>query len=157
MAFSAFLDANVLFPVGLRDSLLWIAHFGVYSPRWSADVLDEMRRNIVKTHKYVTNEDLDEMIRDMQVAFPEAEVTGYQKLTDAMPINEHDRHVLAAAVVAKVGVLVTNNVKDFPAEACQSFGVEVQSADDFLLHALSLEPFVVHEALSRQVTSHEVV
>jgi hypothetical protein len=40
-------------------------------------------------------------------------------------------------------------VKDFPAEASERFGVEVQSADEFLLHALSLEPFVVHEALSR--------
>ena len=152
MAFSAFLDADVLFPVGLRDSLLWIAHFAVYSPRWSADVLDEMRRSILETHKHVTKEDLDEMIRDMRTAFPEAEVTGYHRLIDAMPINEHDRHVLAAAVVAKVGVLVTNNVKDFPIEACGQFGVEVQSADEFLLHVLSLEPFIVHEALSRQAS-----
>lgn len=152
MAFSAFLDADVLFPVGLRDSLLWIAHFEVYSPRWSADVLDEMRRNILETHKHVSAKDLDEMIGDMRAAFPEAEVTGYQKLIDVMPINEHDRHVLAAAVVAKAGVLVTNNVKDFPAAECGEFGVEVQSADEFLLHALSLEPFVVHEALSRQAS-----
>ncbi|TAN33944.1 PIN domain-containing protein [bacterium] len=152
MAFSAFLDADVLFPVGLRDSLLWIAHFEVYSPRWSADVLKEMRKNILKEHKHVSEKDLDEMIRDMQTAFPEAEVTGYQKLIDVMPINEKDRHVLAAAVVAKVGVLVTNNLKHFPAEACGEFGVEVQSADEFLVHALSLEPFVVHEALSRQAS-----
>jgi len=87
VAFSAFLDADVLFPVGLRDSLLWIAHFGVYSPRWSADVLDEMRRNILETHKHVTKDDLDEMIRDMQTASPEAEVTGYQRLIAAMPIK----------------------------------------------------------------------
>ncbi len=73
MAFSAFLDADVLFPVGLRDSLLWIAHFAVYSPRWSADVLDEMRRNILETHQHVTKEDLDEVIRSMQTAFPDAD------------------------------------------------------------------------------------
>lgn len=88
MAFSAFLDADVLFPVGLRDSLLWIAHFEVYSPRWSADVLKEMRKNILEEHKHVAEKDLDEMIRDMQTAFPEAEVTGYQKLIDVMPVNE---------------------------------------------------------------------
>jgi len=152
VAFSAFLDADVLFPVGLRDSLLWIAHFAVYSPRWSADVLDEMRRNILETHQHVTKEDLDEVIRSMQTAFPDAEITGYHGLIDVMPINEHDRHVLAVAVVAKVGVLVTNNVKDFPIDRCEQFGVEVQSADEFLLHALSLEPFVVHEALSRQAS-----
>lgn len=79
MAFSAFLDADVLFPVGLRDSLLWIAHFEIYTPRWSADVLKEMRKNILEEHRHVTEKDLDEMIRDMQSAFPDAEVTGYQK------------------------------------------------------------------------------
>jgi hypothetical protein len=152
VAFSAFLDADVLFPVGLRDSLLWIAHFDVYSPRWSADVLDEMRRNILDTHTHVSARDIDDMIGDMQAAFPEAEVTGYKKLIDVMPINEHDRHVLAAAIIAKAGVLVTNNLKDFPAAECGEFGVEVQSADEFLLHALTLEPFVVHEALSRQAS-----
>jgi hypothetical protein len=149
VAFSAFLDADVLFPVGLRDSLLWIAHFEVYSPRWSADVLKEMRKNILEQHKHVAEKDLDEMIREMRSAFPEAEVTGYQKLID---INEKDRHVLAAAVVAKIGVLVTNNLKDFPAKVCAEFGVEVQSADQFLVHALSLEPLAVHEALSRQAS-----
>jgi hypothetical protein len=111
-----------------------------------------MRQNILDEHKHVAEKDLDEMIRDMQSAFPEAKVTGYQKLIEAMPINQKDRHVLAAAVVAKVGVLVTNNLKDFPAGACGEFGVEVQSADEFLVHALSLEPFVVHEALSRQAS-----
>jgi PIN domain len=152
VAFSAFLDADVLFPVGLRDSLLWIARFELYSPRWSVDVLDEMRRNILKTHTHVSARDIDDMIGDMRVAFPEADVTGYEKLIDVMPINEKDRHVLAAAIIAKVGVLVTNNVKDFPAVVCGEFGVEVQSADEFLLHGLTLEPFMVHEALSRQAS-----
>jgi len=75
VAFSAFLDADVLFPVGLRDSLLWIARFELYSPRWSVDVLDEMRRNILKTNTHVSARDIDDMISDMQVAFPEADVS----------------------------------------------------------------------------------
>ncbi len=65
MAFSAFLDADVLFPVGLGDNLLWIVQFEVNSPRWSADVQKEMRKNILKAHKRVAEKDLNEMIRDM--------------------------------------------------------------------------------------------
>jgi predicted nucleic acid-binding protein len=128
VAFSAFLDADVLFPVGLRDSLLWIAHFEVNSPRWSADVLKEMRKNILEQHKHVAEKDLDEMVQDMQVAFPEAEVTGYQKLIDVMPVNEKDRHVLAAAVVAKVGVLVTNDFLDHLEKTAPNFAKEARSA-----------------------------
>jgi predicted nucleic acid-binding protein len=150
VAFTAFLDADVLFPVGLRDTLLWIAALDVYSPRWSADVLEEMRRNVLEEYPDITPKDMDEMIKQMRRAFPEAEVTGYKSLISAMPCNEKDRHVLAAAVIAKAGVLVTNNVKDFPKDECAELGIEVQSADDFLSHALSLDAATVRQALTRQ-------
>lgn len=150
MAFTAFLDADVLFPVGLRDTLLWIAALDLYSPRWSADVLQEIRRNVLEEYPDISLNDMDEMIGQMQRAFPEAEVTGYQSLIPAMPCSEKDRHVLAAAVIAKAGVLVTNNLKDFPKEECAELGIEVQSADDFLSHALSLDASTVRQALARQ-------
>jgi hypothetical protein len=58
--------------------------------------------------------------------------------------------VLAAALIAKAGVLVTNNVKDFPKDECAELGIEVQSANDFLSHALSLDASSVRQALTRQ-------
>ena len=54
----------------------------------------------------------------MQRAFPEALVTGYAYLTEVMRNDPRDRHVLAAAVRAGAAVIVTNNVRDFPVEAC---------------------------------------
>jgi PIN domain len=147
---TAFLDANVLFPVGLGDTLLWIAHFEVYSPRWSARVLDEMRRNVLAKHPQVSALEMDAMITDMRSAFPEAEVVGYERLEEAMVNAAEDRHVLAAAVIARAGVLVTNNVRDFPSAACEPYGIEAQSADEFLVHALTLEPCVVRDAVTRQ-------
>lgn len=150
MAFTAFLDADVLFPVGLRDTLLSIAALDVYSPRWSIDVLGEMRRNVLEEYPDIDAGAMDEMIDQMRRAFPEAEVTGYKSLIAAMPCQEKDRHVLAAAVVAKAGVLVTNNVKDFPEDDCVELGIEVQSADEFLSHAFSLDESSVREALTKQ-------
>jgi hypothetical protein len=150
VAFTAFLDASVLFPIGLCDSLLWIAALDLYSPRWSAGVLVELRRNILKEYPDMDPGEIDQRIADMQHAFSEAEVTGYQRLIPAMPANDKDKHVVAGAVIAKAGVLVTNNLKDFDLERCAELGVEVQSADEFLSHALSLDPVTVHQALAKQ-------
>jgi len=45
--FVVVLDANVLFPFTLRDTLLRAAAEGFYQVRWSAQILDEMTRNLV--------------------------------------------------------------------------------------------------------------
>ena len=38
-------DANVLYPLTLRDAVLRAAAAGFYQMRWSADLLEEMERN----------------------------------------------------------------------------------------------------------------
>ena len=45
--FIVVLDANVLFPFVLRDTLLRAAADGFYQLRWSAHILDELTRNLV--------------------------------------------------------------------------------------------------------------
>ena len=47
--FIVVLDADVLFPFTLRDTLLRAAAAGFYQVRWSAQILDEMTRNLVST------------------------------------------------------------------------------------------------------------
>ena len=49
MPFSALLDACALYPQSLRDVLLRFAERDIYRLLWSADVLDEMERNLVKS------------------------------------------------------------------------------------------------------------
>jgi hypothetical protein len=43
---TACLDACVLVPMGLCDSLLSIARTGIYRPIWSDEILAEVRRNL---------------------------------------------------------------------------------------------------------------
>ncbi len=47
MTSAAILDADVLFPMLLRDTLLRVAQEGCYRPHWSDRILNEMTRNLV--------------------------------------------------------------------------------------------------------------
>ncbi len=89
-----------------NDLLLRLAEVGAYRPLWSADVLEELRRNLDRTGAAGRG-------AQMRRAFPDAEVTGYQDLIATMTCDPKDRHVLAAAIRADAAVLVTFNIRDF--------------------------------------------
>ena len=82
--------------------------------------------------------------------FEDAEVTGYEPLIASMTNNRNDRHVLAAAVRCSAHAIVTANLKHFPAEAVQPYGIEVISGDDFLIHQLYLDAGAVLDKLHAQ-------
>ena len=62
-----------------------------------------------------------------------------------------DRHVLAAAIVGQADVVVTDNVRHFPDDACEPYGIEVQTPDEFLSHAFDLAPQGVADIFLEQV------
>lgn len=91
----------------------------------------------------------------MTSAFPDATVTGYESLIQAMANDAADRHALAAAIAAGADVIVTDNVRHFPAEACDPYGIEVQTADEFLSYSLDLAPEVMGGIFLQQVRDLE--
>lgn len=114
------LDTCVLFPNYLRDTLLRMAEAELYEPLWSADILEELRRNIAEK---VTAEKAKALVETMAGAFPDSLVGGYEKLVPTMTNDPpKDRHVLAAAVGGQAHAVVTLNVKDFPAAAADPSG-----------------------------------
>jgi hypothetical protein len=64
----------------------------------------------------------------------------YESLIPVMTCQAKDRHVLAAAVSKGVDVIVTRNMRDFPPESLAPYSIEIQSADEFVLHVLDLNP-----------------
>ena len=134
--FIVVIDANVLFPLTLRDTALRAAAAGFYQLRWTAEILDEMERNLVSTGTMAADK-AARLRATMEKYFPEAEVTGYTSLVAGLQNDEKDRHVVAAAVKAGAQVITTSNLKDFtnlPA------GLEAQSPDEFLCSLFDLDP-----------------
>jgi predicted nucleic acid-binding protein len=142
------LDACVLFPAALRDTLLRAAKARLYQPRWSADILEEVRRNLVE--KGNQPDLVQRLINILKEVFAGATVTGYQHLIATMPNDPKDRHVLAAAVVAEAGIIVTDNLRDFPAEALAPFQIVAQSPDDFLMSLFSAHSDVMTQIIVEQ-------
>ena len=77
----------------------------------------------------------------MDTAFPDANVENYRSLIKSIELPDpNDRHVVAAAVRSKADVIVTYNLKDFPAIALGEFDIEVQHPDTFLFNVFDLNP-----------------
>lgn len=150
--YSAVLDACVLIPYPLYDVLLRCADKGLYRPLWSDEILDETERNLIQ-HLGLEYDKAATRLGYMRRAFPDATVKGYEGLVAAMTNDPKDRHVLAAAVRANTGLIVTANLKDFGPEHLESYGVTAIHPDDFLLDLLDLSEVAVirtlHEMLAQ--------
>lgn len=144
--FIVVVDANVLFPLTLRDTVLRAAAAGFYQLRWSKDILDEIERNLVSAGTMPADK-AARLRTTMEKYFPEALVTGYEPLVAAMRNDTKDRHVVAAAVKAGAQVVTTANLKDFtPLPG----GIEAQSPDEFLCNLFDLDPDAFTEMLREQ-------
>lgn len=116
--FTAFLDASVLYPAPLRDLLPELAVSDLHRAKWSNAVHDEWINALLRTRPDLTRERL-ERTRDLMNAHTrDALVAGYEDMIEVLALPDpDDRHVLAAAIKGRADLIVTANLKDFPADA----------------------------------------
>lgn len=148
--YTALLDANVLYPAPLRDILLQLAVADLFRAKWTADIHREWIEALLE-HEPHRDRNALERTRDlMNKATRDCLVTGYEQLIPALGLPDpDDRHVLAAAIVGRCDVIVTQNLKDFPADVLAPYGIETQHPDDFLLNHLNLYPGRFCEAVRK--------
>ncbi|WP_150734861.1 PIN domain-containing protein [Pseudomonas fluorescens] len=150
-AFTAVYDACVLYPAPLRDFLMWLALSGRFRAKWSMEIHNEWKRNLLKNRPDLTIEQLNRTSELMDVAVPDACVTGYEELMAGLTLPDaDDRHVLAAAIRCDASVIVTFNRKDFPCSALGVYDIEAQHPDEFVSNLFDLGPAAVVSAAQRQ-------
>lgn len=147
------LDACVLLPYQLCDLVLRPAEADMYRPLWSADILDEVERNLVDSFGKTPHQ-AHRRVQQMQTAFPDAAVEDYADLIAVMTTHPKDRHVAAAAVRGCAAVIVTANLKDFPPPALDRYGIDVLHPDRFLQDQLDLDPQRTLTCLLEQRTAY---
>jgi hypothetical protein len=149
----AFLDASVLYPVSLRNLLMRLTLAGLFQARWSAHVHDEWIRAVVRDRPELSVERLSLLRAAMDERAEDSLVTGYEALIGSITLPDpDDRHVLAAAIVARADVIVTRNLRDFPAEILDPYGIEAQHPDEFVRHLIDLAPVIVADMVREQQT-----
>jgi predicted nucleic acid-binding protein len=151
VAFIVVLDTNVLLPAPVRDTLLRLAEAELYVPKWSQRILEELGENLVESGR-TTSEKAERVVRTIRETFEDAEVPAatVSALEPAMTNDAKDRHVLAAAVGGGAQLIVTRNIGDFPAQACNSFGIDALTADDFLVDLYHLDPPLAANVIEEQ-------
>jgi len=137
--FAAFLDASVLYPAPLRDLLLELAVSDLYRAKWSDAVNEEWIRSVLQNRPDLSRAQL-ERTRDLMNAHArDALVTDFEQLIGVIELPDpDDRHVLAAAIKGRADLIVTANLKDFPADKLDPWGIEAQHPDEFLTHQFHL-------------------
>jgi hypothetical protein len=135
----------------VMDTLLRLAEEpAFFTPKWSKDILEELRRTLGKFGR--TKVQIDRRINAMTEAFPDAMVGGFEELIPAMKNDEKDRHVLAAAIKCGAHAIVSDNVKHFAAESLSPYRLECLTADAFLEHQYNLDPDAFINVLKTQAS-----
>lgn len=141
--FPVIADACVLADVAKRDLILTLAEAELFRLRWSDRILSETASAIQKIlqHREDAKDRTEKAIAAMRSGFPEA--MDYESATivdglDCLP-DKNDHHVLASAIACKAVMIVTENLKDFPAEALKPYSIEARSADEFVADTIDLD------------------
>ncbi|GLS98203.1 PIN domain-containing protein [Piscinibacter gummiphilus] len=152
--YTALLDACVLYPLAIADSLMSVAATSLYAAKWTLQIEREWMNALVRNRPDLAGR-LEPRRDAMRDAVPDWEVTestwrnfAEGEVMRGMP-DPGDVHVLAAAIGGHADCIVTSNLKHFPEAIVSRFGIEVIDPDRFLVHQWDLDAIAVIAAFKR--------
>ncbi|MBS1716479.1 MAG: PIN domain-containing protein [Armatimonadetes bacterium] len=145
--FPVVLDACVLAEAAVSDLFLRLSEEPrLLLPKWSETIWLETRRTWINRLQW-NQEIADSRMRAAIEAFPEAMITGYEHVIPVCTNHPDDRHVLAAAIHAKVETIISFNVKDYALDSLEPWGITVAHPGDYLKVLYDHDPAAVTTAL----------
>ena len=146
MNVAAFLDASVLYPSVTRSILMHLAAFGTYQALWSDAVHDEWVAALLRNRPDLSPARIARTRALMDAHVNNATVAGFEPLIATLTLPDpNDRHVLAAAIHGGASVMVSANLKDFPATALAPHNITAEHPDIFISGLIDADP---HSALA---------
>ena len=116
---------------------------------WTEAILDECFDNLITNRPDLDPDKLARTRALMLQHQPRAMVEEYEHLIEELVLPDpQDRHVLAAAIHADIGLIVTNNIKDFPTAAHEPYGMERVRPDGLVNRLLDRAPGRVIQAVA---------
>jgi hypothetical protein len=146
----ALYDASVLYPSLIRNLLMYLGTDGLVAARWTDAIHDEWTRNLALAQPDLTPDRLARIRGLMDRALPDATVGNFESLIPTLSLPDpDDRHVLAAALHTGADLIVTHNLKHFPAAILELHGLEAITPDALLCRLLEDEPAATRLALEK--------
>ncbi len=143
-------DACVLYSAPLRDLLMRLAVADLCRAKWTEQIHQEWMRNLLEDNPRISPAQVEKIRQLMDAHIRDGLVTGFESIIETLKLPDaDDRHVLAAAIHAKAEVIVTYNLKDFPARVLNRFGIAAQHPDVFVLSLLKRAPEKFLETIER--------
>ena len=137
---TVFLNTDTLFSRIKRDLLLSFHVAGVFSVRWTEEILIEVNQCYTSSSGMHNKEKKQvEQVKILRKHFPDALVTGYNHFAETLNIpTTFERNVFAAAIKCNAEYVITDQNKFIPRELEKQYGVSVMNADEFLYQIQTL-------------------
>lgn len=142
--YTALLDACVLYPTTIADTLMSLSVAGLFAAKWTQTIEAEWVRGVERSRPELIGK-LGRRVERMRAAVPDWEVGApqYEAIVPCLSLpDKDDVHVLAAAIAGHADCIVTSNLKDFPASIVGVHGIEVIHPDDFIVMQLDIDAVV---------------
>jgi PIN domain len=145
----AVFDACILYPFHLRNILVQLAVDRLVEARWTDEIHNEWIRNLAARAPAVPIERLRNTRGLMDAALPTALVGAYRVHIPKVKLPDPDDcHVVAAGIAAGASIILTWNLRHFPAKELKKFGLRRETPDAFVSSLYDKVPDLVIGSLA---------
>lgn len=124
---------------------------GLHAPRWSPRVVEEWARAAERNHDLNAGRAVRAEAALMDATRPEASVRDAPDAGLSLP-DDDDEHVVSAALAGEAELLVTFNLRDFPARKLRDLGLAPIHPDAFLWELAGTAPETVADAAAEALS-----